>query len=378
MNFSKQNRYFCFLFHFIWYNIHMNNERTFTLKDQYNNIKKKNLILIIFLSVILLVIAFFSLFIGSSSLPFSKAFLAIFSIGDEIDIRIIQNIRLPRILTALVIGFALSISGLMMQTCLKNPLSSPSTLGISNATVLGANIAIIALSGGNIADSQLTSFNPFVVSSVAFVFALLAMLLLLGLSRIRNFKASTMVLIGVSLSSLFSAFTTLLQYFASDVELSSAIYWSFGDLSRTSYTEILMIFIITIICFAVYMIFSKQLNCLLLSDDEAKASGVNVSLIRFIMLLLSSLLTAISLSFVGIIAFLGLIAPHIARKAVGNNHSYLIPLSGITGSLLLLISDDIARIIMHGFSLPVGAITSIIGAPFFLFFIFAKRGNENV
>lgn len=343
-----------------------------SLSHQYLASNKRKWLILLSLFILLLIIAFFSLFIGSSDMSFSKAFMALFSQGSDTHIRIMQQIRLPRILTGLLCGAGLSISGLILQTCLDNPLSSPSTLGISNASVLGANIAIIALSGS----ATVSSYNPFAVTSLSFLFAVGATLAILGLAKFRSFQSETIILTGVALSSVFTAVTTLIQYFANDVSLSSAVYWSFGDLSRTGYREIIILASVIVPSCLIFFFFKNQLNAFALGDDGAKTSGVNTELFRFIFLLLSSLITAVCVAFLGIIGFVGLVAPHIVKKTLGENHRFSLLGSALVGSLLLIISDDIARVIMQGFSLPVGAITAVFGAPFFLYIIFNSRRRK--
>lgn len=339
--------------------------------------KVRDILLISIISLtVLLLLSFFSLFIGSSSMNFNDALLAIFNIGNKANINIIYKIRMPRILTSLLIGASLSLSGLILQSILNNPMASPSTLGTTNASVLGANLAIIILSGGNIISVTFNYLNSYLISFCSFIFSFLGLLFILLLSKIKHFKSETMILIGVSLSSLFQAVTTLLQYFANDISLSSAIYWSFGDLSRTSYKEILIIFIPLVISTIIFQLFYKRLNALSFGDEFAFTSGVNIERTKFFFLLLCSIITSLSICFVGIIGFIGLIAPHIVKKIIGNNHKYTIPLSLIFGALILLISDDLARVILNGFSLPVGAITSILGAPFFLYLILSENRRK--
>ena len=314
-------------------------------------------------------------------MKFKDAFLGLFGKGDTINIRIMQKIRLPRILAAVLCGIGLSISGLIMQTCLNNPMASPATLGVSNASVLGANVAIIMLSGGKVSTNNNANwnvFNPYAVSSIAFLFSLGAIFLILIIAKTKNFSPETLVLSGLSLSSLFTAITTLLQYFATDTQLSSAVYWSFGDLGRVGYKEIVIMLFAIFISYIVFTLYTNQLNALCLGDDIAKTTGVNTEMLRFILLGLSSSITATCISFLGVISFLGLICPHVARKIFSNNHKYLLPSSALFGSILLLLSDDVSRSLLKGFSLPVGALTAILGAPFFLAIIFSyERGKRH-
>lgn len=356
----------------------MNNSNSPILVNYRKNEKRKHLFLLLFLLIVILV-AFFSIFIGTSNLSFFKTFMAIFGKGENMDVRIVQKIRIPRILAAIICGIGLSLSGLVMQTTLNNPMASPSTLGISNASVLGANVAIIMLSGGKVStnnNSNWNSFNPYIVTIFAFMFSFIAILLILGLAKFRHFSPETLILAGVALSSLFSAMTTLLQYFATDTQLSAAVYWSFGDLGRVGYKEVIIMAVVLAIFIVVLSFMPNKMNALTFGDTYAKTNGVNTELLRFILLLFSSLMTACCIAFVGIIGFIGIMAPHIVRKFIHGDHKYLLPFSGLMGSLILLLSDDFSRVVLQGFSLPVGAITSLLGAPFFLVLIFTYERRK--
>ena len=344
--------------------------------------KRNNLILIILLvSVIILFIL--SLFIGSSKMSISESFKALFGVGENNHIIIMQNIRLPRTIAAVVVGCGLAISGLIMQTTLGNELASPSTLGVSNAATLGANISIIVLAGGflstgNNINNYFNGTNAFSTSAFAFIFAFISILITLGLCKIKSFSKETVILCGVAMASIWTAITSLIQFYASDVSLSAAIIWSFGDLSRATYQIDLIIVVVLFISVAFFSILSNRYNALLQGDDIAKSVGVNVARFRFISLLIASLLTAICIANIGIIGFVGIICPHIAKRIFGYNHKYTIPGSILFGAILLLVSDTLARSIGNGSSIPVGIITSLVGAPFFLYIIFRrKRGVKN-
>lgn len=339
------------------------------------NISKRRIITISVLIGLLIIFAILSIFIGSSNISFTDGFLGLFGLSSKSNNIIVQNIRLPRIIAAILVGIALSISGVIMQTISNNVMASPTTLGVSNASVLGANIAIIIIGGGMITvnGGNLNIKDPYFTSGIAFVFALLSVLLVLGLSRIKKFNNATTVLIGVTFGTFCTGLTTLIQYFASDTTLSTAIYWSFGDLGRANYTDDLIIFVITIISLIFFLIFSYRYNAMLLGEDSASTLGINLNVFRFISLLLASLLTATCVSLVGIIGFIGLIIPQVSRKLVGNDHKYLIITSSLFGAVTLLISDIISRILLSGFSLPVGAITSILGAPIFIAILLLNR-----
>ena len=340
-----------------------------------NTLKKKRIITLSILSALLVVLFIASIFIGSSNISFIEGLKGLFGQSTRVNNIIVQNIRLPRIIAAILVGTALSISGVIMQTVSNNVMASPSTLGVSNAAVLGANIAIVIIGGGVIAfnGGNITITNPYLTSGIAFAFALGGTLLVLGLSRIRKFNNATTVLVGVTFGTFCTGVTTIIQYFASDTTLATAVYWSFGDLGRAGYIDDLIIFVVTAISLVFFIIFAYRYNALLLGEDTSRTLGINLNVFRFISLLLASLLTAVCVSLVGIIGFIGLIIPQVMRKLVGNDHKFLIPSSALFGSVVLLISDIIARTILNGLSLPVGAVTSILGAPIFILILLLGR-----
>lgn len=342
--------------------------------------KKKLFILILLIS--LLIVTIISLFVGSSNMTILEVFDALFLKGNNSNIRIIYSIRIPRILAAIIAGCGLSLAGLIMQTTLNNSMASPQTLGVSNAAVFGANVSIIIFAGGyfisgNNANSFFTNANPFSTSFLAFIFAILATLFILLLCKSREFSPNVVILLGIGIGSLFNSLTTLLQYYATDVGLSAAVIWNFGDLGRATYLIDLIMFVVVFISLIFFILNSWRYNALLSGDNVAKSLGVNVKLLRFISLLFSSLITAVCVSFLGIIGFVGIICPHICRKIIGNDHRYLLVSSLLAGSLLLLLADMLSRVIGNGTSLPVGSITALLGLPFFIAIIFSKRGNNN-
>lgn len=341
-------------------------------------LQKKRTITLIVLAIILPTLFIVSIFIGPSKISFVEGLEGLFGIGDKTNVLIVQQVRLPRIIAAIVVGVSLSISGVIMQTMSNNVMASPSTLGISNAAVLGANIAIIILGGGIITvnGGNVVFDNPYVVSLFAFAFAFVALLLVLGLSRIKKFNNATTVLIGVTFGTFCTGLTTLVQFFASDTTLSTAVYWSFGDLERASYLDNLIMGVVAVVALVFFLIFSYKYNAILLGEDSASTLGINLNLFRFVSFLLASLLTAVCVSLVGIIGFIGLIVPQVVRKLVGNDHRFLLIGSSLMGINVLLFSDIIARMLIQGVSLPVGAITSILGAPVFIALLLIGRKHK--
>ncbi len=341
--------------------------------------KKKLVIALLLLAVV--VMSLVCLTVGSSGMTLSRCVSAVMMRGSNADNRIIWNIRIPRVLAALIAGAGLSVSGLVMQTNLNNSMASPSTLGVSNAAVFGANLSIIAFSGGflstgNNLSGYTAGANPYATSSMAFVFATLSILLILGLCRVRSFSPNVVVLAGIAIGSVWTAATTILQFYATDVGLSAAVIWNFGDLGRATYkTDLIMLCVVTL-GMAAFMLLSWRYNALLSGDATARSMGVSVDKLRFASLLLASVITAVCVSYLGIIGFVGIICPHAVKKLLGQDHRFSIPASALCGSLLLLAADTLSRGIGGGSALPVGAITSILGAPFFIAIIFSGRAHH--
>ena len=345
------------------------------------NKNNMNCLVIIIMAICVILFAFICLFIGSSHMSISECFKALFKTTENTsNIRIIWSIRIPRVLTAIIAGAGLSVSGLIMQTTLNNAMASPSTLGVSNAAVFGANLSIIAFAGGFLATgNNLTNYmigvNPFATSLMAFLFSILSVLVILGLCKIRSFSPSVVVLAGIAIGSVWTAGTTLLQFYATDVGLSAAVIWNFGDLGRATYQTDLIMFVVVAFSLLFFILMSWRYNALLSGDSTALTMGVNVNRLRFVSLLLASIITAVCVSFLGMIGFVGIICPHIVKKLLGQDHRFTIPASVLSGSLLLLIADTLSRSMGNGSALPVGAITTFLGAPFFVAIIFARKEN---
>ena len=348
-------------------------EKSFTPYNQYSiNIKKKRIILLC-LVILLIIFFFFSLLINSGGLPFKESFLTLFGVDKTSSSRlIIFNIRLTRSIAAVLIGFALAISGLVMQINLRNPLASPSTLGVSSSALMGATISIIIFNDKNIYSAPILSTIP-----MALLFSLITVIFIIVLSKVKKFSPSVVAVSGIAITSFTGAITTILQFFASDTLLASSVHFSFGDLTRSSQTSNIILVITTLVSFVIFMLFSNKYNALYSGDELAISLGVNINLVRLVSLFLASVLCAITVSFVGVIGFIGILSPHIMKRIVGNEARYLIPMSGILGSIILIFCDIISRVIIPNFNLPVGAVTAIIGAPFFFFILVSRKETSN-
>ncbi len=327
------------------------------------------------------VLSIICLFVGSSNMTVRECISALGKTGSAAHVRIIWNIRIPRVLAAIIAGAGLSISGLMMQTTLGNSMASPSTLGVSNAAVFGANLSIIAFAGGFLSTgNNLSNYalgaNPYATSVMAFVFSTVSILMILGLCTLRSFSPNVVVLSGMAIGSVWTAATTILQFYATDVGISAAVVWNFGDLGRATYRTDAIMFAVVLVGFLFFMLMAWQFNALLSGEATAKTMGIRVEALRFVTLLLASVITAVCVSFLGIIGFVGIICPHVTKRLLGQDHRVSIPASALGGSLLLLLADTLSRSMGGGSALPVGAITSLLGAPFFVVIIFSRKENR--
>ena len=367
-----------FLHNFI--DMNRKNEKTLSVSEQYNVAKAKKIAIILILLALVFLFFVVSVFVGSGTLSFKEVFLAIFNKGSETARLIVRRIRFPRVIAALIAGGGLAVSGLVMQTVLKNPLASPTTLGVSNAAVFGANFAIIVVGAGafhSTHGSWLSISNPYLVSTFSFLSAIIAAGSILLLARLKNLNASAIVLAGVAVSAIFQAGTTLIQYFASDTQVASAVYWTFGDLGRASYKTDLIMFIVVAVSTLFFFLKRWDFSAMSGGIAYAKTLGVNTRFMTIMSLLLASLITSVTVSFLGIIGFVGLTAPQFMKRIVGDDYRFLLPSSFLAGALLLLISDIMGRLPIFGTSVPVGVVTSLIGGPVFLAILLRRKKNES-
>ena len=322
-------------------------------------------IVIIVLVLVLVAVTIFAIHAGSSGISVWDVIKTIFGAGTKQTNSIVFGIRLPRVVTALIAGMALGMVGCVMQSVLRNPLADASTLGVSQGAAFGATVAIICFGAGaqNTASAAnaVNISNPYLVTLCAFIGGAISTLIILGLSRFKKISPQSMILAGVALSALFSGGTTLIQYFADDVEVAAVVFWTFGDLGRTNWIEIL--------------INRWNYNAFESGGQTAKSLGVNVNVVTYVGMAVCSLVASVVVAFVGIISFVGLLAPHIMRRFIGNDYRFLLPTSALTGAVLLLTADTFGRLIVAPVILPIGAITSFLGAPLFLYLLFKGVGK---
>ncbi len=291
---------------------------------------------------------------------------------------IIWNIRLPQALTSIAAGAGLAAAGAAMQSILRNPLGSPFTLGISHAAAFGAAFSVMILGGGVMTSTTTDAVNitnPYATTAAAFFCSLAAAGVIVAVSRVRGATPEVMILTGVALGALFTAGTMFLQFFADDVQLAAMVFWTFGDTSRASWSELGIITVVTLAVCAYFTANAWNFNAMDAGDETAKGLGVRVERLRMAGMLLAALLTATIIAFLGIIGFVGLVAPHMARRIIGSDHRYLMPATILGGGLLLLVSDTVARLILAPHVLPVSVLTAFMGAPVFIYLIIRGRGK---
>ena len=283
---------------------------------------------------------------------------------------ILWNIRIPRILTAFVVGAGLTLCGILMQVLTKNPLADPYVLGISHGASAGA-VSVI-----------MYGFLPFLGGYAtmvgAFVGAVISIMLALRIATIRNkVTATQLVLAGIAVSALFGAVTNFMIYHTktgSD-KVKTATYWMMGSLSGASWEKLKYATIAFIVCFILIMLLTKGLDVLLLGDDVASTVGVNTDKLKLMIIIVATLLTGIIVSISGTIGFVGLTIPHITRSVVGTKHRRLVPASMLVGGTFLVIADILSRTLVAPEELPIGVVSAFFGAPFFLYLI-RKSGGK--
>lgn len=341
------------------------------LNNRYYDIfyeRKKKLILI-FLFFILLISIAVALTQGVLSISSADVFKTLIThlnpFDDNIQINrlwdtVIWEIRLPRIILAVFVGIALAIAGTVYQGCFRNPLVEPYILGVESGAAFGAALAIVIP----------TFFLSLQLS--AFIFGILAVFGAYFLARIRGeTPVVTLILSGVIIGSVFSALVSILQYISTDAALRQIVFWLMGGFYYTTWEDVFYIIPVVLICFFTIWILSWKLNVLSMGDDEAKTLGVNPERFKAIFILLATLATAMCVSAVGVIAWVGLMMPHAARMILGPDHRYMLLAAAFLGAIYLVICDTLARSLTTS-EIPVGIITSLIGAPYLIYLIRRK------
>ncbi len=282
---------------------------------------------------------------------------------------IVWDLRLPIALMALAVGAMLGLSGAGMQTILANPLADPFTLGVSAAATVGASVAIVF--GWSIVPGA----GPFIVTANAFVFALGASLILFFMTKLRGVSAETMILVGIALLFTCNAITALLQYRSNEVQLTQIVFWSLGSLARATWTKVGVAALLIALALPFFLMRGWALTALRLGDERAESLGIRVDRLRLEILIATSLLAAVSVSFVGGIGFIGLVGPHIARLLVGEDQRFFLPVATLASATLLSLASSLSKAITPGVIYPIGIITALIGVPFFFSLVMSIRSR---
>jgi iron complex transport system permease protein len=342
----------------------------------------KRVALTTLLFLVLVPVSFLSIASGAYSLTMGDMMKCLLDPqgGNPNDIAhaIVWSYRVPRTIGALIAGAVLAVAGALIQGITRNPLASPFTLGISSAASFGAGLVIVAgtslaiLPRGFLQSSQGYAF----VALTAWVICFIHTLLILALVRIRGFSPESIVLAGIAMAYVYSAGITFLEYFAGEYQLKEYVFWIMGDLARVNWGKAYLLLAALALAVASVCLFAWDLNALSLGDDVAKSLGVDAGRLRFRVALVASIVTATVISITGPIAFVCLMAPHIARLVVGSDNRYLLPATIAIGSAILTLSDVVARVALRPVELPVGAVTSALGALFFMALYMGRRRRE--
>nr|WP_281069317.1 iron ABC transporter permease [Methanomicrobium sp. W14] len=280
----------------------------------------------------------------------------------------VWEIRLPRVAGDIIVGLGLGICGCVMQAVLKNPLASPFTLGISSGAQFGVSVAAvfgITFLGG-----------PYFLIGNAFVCALVCSAVIICLSGLKGATSEMLVLAGIAVNYLFQALNQLFSFVASEEQQEVMNMWGMGGLSDLNWNSIGILAGVTIICLPLLYMKAWDLNLMTAGDESAKSMGVDAGFTRIYIMVVSSLYVAVIVAFIGVLGFIGLVAPHMGRMILGSDHRYMIPAAGGLGALILLIADAVSVHLLSPIIIPTGVTMSIIGVPFFLYLILRGRKKE--
>ena len=327
----------------------------------------------IILTAILLFCFVLNISLGSVGIPFSEVFDSLFGTAQNNTSQIIiTKVRLPKAITAIIVGSGLGISGLLMQTLFRNPLAGPFVLGISSGASLGVALVILGsgLFGGLFATALITKWSIVIASSLGSFIVLLAVLAVSN--KVRDTMA--ILIIGLMFGSITAAVVSVLSYFSSAEQLQQYIFWGFGSLSNLSWSDLLIFFSIYAVGLILSIASIKGLNGLLLGDNYAKSLGLNLKQSRLIIILATSLIAGTITAFAGPIAFIGLAIPHLTRQIFKTtNHKILLPAVFLFGAIVMLICDTIAQVPYSDYTLPINAITALVGAPVVIWLLVRQR-----
>jgi len=362
---------------------------------QYLDTQHRKGVFIFGMFIVVFVSFILAMSIGAVDIPFSdtakivlnKLFFNIFGEPSQYYYTdIITKLRMPRILLCILTGASLGMAGCVMQGLLRNPLVSPFTLGVSTAAAFGAATAIVfgssLLGAGYYATVSLGlfsfSWDTVLKTIFAFIFGLMSIAIVMFLTRNTTISRSTIILSGVIISYLFQAGLMFTKYISDDSQLRDITMWMMGGFSGTTWGTILIVLPVVLVCGIYLEKLTVDINMLSSGDDVASNLGVDVPKLRNKGLVISTLTTTVCLAFTGTIGFIGLMAPHLCRRIIGNDARFLLPASALLGAAILTLSDLFARIIVRPSELPVGIIMYIIGGVFFIWLVFGRRSEDSL
>lgn len=335
---------------------------------EYNASQKRKTATIILVTAAALLAAFLiTMTVGNYTLSAMEVFDILFIGGGTTATRqIVLDVRLPRVLCCFLVGAALSVSGLVMQSLFKNPMASPSVLGISSGASFGASLAISFGVGGAV-------FGMYSTPALAFLFCFITMGAVYLIARTKyGVATTTLLLAGVAMGAFFNGLVSLIQYIADEDTLAAIVYWTMGSFNKCGWKSLYIAIVPVVIGLILIFLRFRELNLISAGEEQAANMGVNVKASRLILIVATSLCVGGSVAISGTIGFVGLIIPHTFRMLVGPNHKLLLPLCVMGGATFMAVMDTIAKA-AFSFALPVGVLTVLLGAPFFIYVMKTRK-----
>lgn len=356
----------------LWNSNTSTDEKSVKITTNYKKYVARKWIFIVICIIAMFIAVGVSLTIGDYPIEFFETYETMWNhlignVQNGLNDYIVFSLRLPRILIGLVAGAGLAVAGVVMQSTLMNPLADSYTTGVSSGASLGATLAVVV--GFSIGGAS----NQYAIIVNAFIFSLIPMAVIILMSKIKNSSPTVMIMGGIAIMYIFSAFTTLFTLMADPNDLEYLYKWGVGSLGFASKDDLPVMALFVIVGTICLMLLTKQLNALAAGDDSAKALGVDADTMRRICLLITALVVAAVVSFTGTIGFVGLVAPHVIRMVIGPDNRYLLPASALFGGVLLLCADVIGRTIIAPSILQAGVIMAFLGGPLFLWLILRKN-----
>ena len=332
-----------------------------------NRMKKYVFVIVCFVAIIF--VAGYTVTIGSVPISFVEAYQTIWNhltgnINDTYADFVIWELRMPRVIGGIFAGVGLAICGVVMQNTLKNPLADPYTTGVSSGASMGATVTLTIFGG---------ALGSWYGAIGAFVFALVPVAIMIGITKMKDASATTMVMAGIGIMYIFNAITTMMMMSTNSQTMQAIYNWQVGTLDLLAWEQLPVLIAIVVVGIIISMIISGKLNVLATGDESAKAMGINADKMRIWCLILVGIVSAAVVAFTGLIGFVGLVAPHITRLFIGSDNKFLIPAAGVFGGMLMIIADAVGRIILFPEVIQVGVIMSFIGGPVFLALLLGSK-----